>query len=200
MKAKTLTLICLAALLALPVFAQQSQPPTRQPGQPDARQQEPAKKQDPATKSDTQGTDAQTQGTQAGAARKNIVETATDTGNFTTFAKAVEAAGLTETLNSGDYTVFAPTDEAFAKLPAGTLDSLMADKEKLKKVLLNHVVSGKVMASDVGKMKSAKTAGGSAAEIKSADGKVMVGKATVVQTDIAASNGVIHAIDTVLMP
>lgn len=131
---------------------------------------------------------------------KNIVETATAAGNFTTLLKAIEAAGLTDTLKSGSYTVFAPTDEAFAKLPAGTLDSLMKDTEKLKKVLLYHVVSGNVTSTEVAKMKSAKTAEGSTVKIKASDGKVWVDKATVTQPDIAASNGVIHVVDTVLMP
>lgn len=96
--------------------------------------------------------------------------------------------------------MFAPTDEAFAKLPAGTVEALLKDKEKLTKILLYHVVSGNVMAKDVVKLKSAKTVQGSAVKITVKDGKVMVDNANVVKTDIAASNGVIHVIDTVLLP
>jgi uncharacterized surface protein with fasciclin (FAS1) repeats len=130
----------------------------------------------------------------------NIVETAKASANLTTFARAIEAAGLTDTLNeAGPYTIFAPTDEAFAKLPAGTLDEWMKDKETLKKVLLHHVVSGKVSASEVGAMQSAKALEGPSLAIKSANNKVMIDNAGIVQPDIAASNGVIHAIDTVLV-
>jgi uncharacterized surface protein with fasciclin (FAS1) repeats len=131
----------------------------------------------------------------------NVVETTKAGGNFTTFAKAIETAGLIDTLDdAGPYTIFAPTDEAFAKLPEGTLDGWMNDSEKLKKVLLNHVVSGKVMASDVATMESTNALGGSSLAIKKVGNKVMIGDASIVQADIAASNGVIHAIDTVLIP
>ncbi|HST20009.1 MAG TPA: fasciclin domain-containing protein [Blastocatellia bacterium] len=131
----------------------------------------------------------------------NIIDTTKAATNFTTFTKAVEAAGLTDTLNAeGPYTIFAPTDEAFAKLPAGTLDSLMANKEELQKLLLHHVVSGKVMAKDVATMQTAKSMDGSSLKITAAGGKVAIENAKVVQPDIAASNGVIHAIDTVLIP
>ncbi len=131
----------------------------------------------------------------------NIIETTKAATNLTTFAKAVEAAGLTDTLkDAGPYTIFAPTDEAFAKLPAGTLDSLMSNKEELKKLLLHHVVFGKVTAKDVAAMQSAKTMDGSALKITAAGDKVTIENAKVVQPDIAASNGVIHAIDTVLIP
>ena len=131
----------------------------------------------------------------------NIIETTKAATNFTTFAKAVEIAGLTDTLTAaGPYTIFAPTDEAFAKLPAGTLDSLMADKEALKKLLLYHVVSGKVMAKDVATMQTAKSLDGASLKITAAGDKVTIENAKVVQPDIAASNGVIHAIDTVLIP
>ena len=131
----------------------------------------------------------------------NIVDTAKAGTNFTTFTKAIEAAGLTDTLNAaGPYTIFAPTDEAFAKLPAGTLDSLMANKEELKKLLLHHVVSGKVMAKDVAIMQTAKPMDGSSLKITAAGDKVTIENAKIVQPDIAASNGVIHAIDTVLIP
>lgn len=136
----------------------------------------------------------------AQAQEKDIVDTAVAAGNFTTLVKAVQAAGLVDTLKGpGPFTVFAPTDEAFAKLPAGALDSLLANPEKLKKVLLYHVIPGKVMAADVHTMK-AKTAEGSSANIMVHDGKVMVDKAMVEKTDIVCSNGVIHVIDSVLMP
>lgn len=133
--------------------------------------------------------------------KKNIVETAAAAGNFTTLAKALEAAGLVDTLKGpGPFTVFAPTDEAFAKLPAGTLDSLLQDKEKLKQVLLYHVVSGKVIAKDASKLKSTKTVEGSSAKINTSKGQVMIDSAKVVKADILATNGVIHVIDKVIMP
>lgn len=135
---------------------------------------------------------------------KDIVETAVAAGSFNTLAKALEAAGLVQTLKgTGPFTVFAPTDEAFAKLPPGTVEALLADVPTLKKVLLYHVVTGKSLpASDVVKLngKSAKTAEGSAVLIKVTGNKVMVGKANVVKTDVNAKNGVIHVIDTVLLP
>lgn len=139
----------------------------------------------------------QTQQTQ----QKDIVETAIAAGTFNTLAKALTEADLVDTLKGkGPFTVFAPTDAAFAKVPKATLDALLADKAKLKKVLLYHVVSGKVMAADVMKMKEAKTVEGASAKVMAHDGKVMIDKATVTKADIAASNGVIHVIDTVLMP
>ena len=132
---------------------------------------------------------------------KDIVDTAVAAGSFKTLATALQAAGLVETLKGkGPFTVFAPTDEAFAKLPAGTVEALLKDKEKLTKILLYHVVSGNVMAKDVVKLKSAKTVQGSSVMISAIGGKVMVDKAHVVKTDIAASNGVIHVIDSVIMP
>jgi uncharacterized surface protein with fasciclin (FAS1) repeats len=134
---------------------------------------------------------------------KDIVDTAVAAGSFNTLAKALQAAGLVETLKgNGPFTVFAPTDEAFAKLPAGTVETLLKpeNKEKLKAVLLYHVVAGKVMAADVVKMTSAKTVNGQALSITAHDKTVMVGKATVVKADVAADNGVIHVIDTVLLP
>lgn len=132
---------------------------------------------------------------------KDIVDTAVAAGSFNTLAAALKAAGLVETLKGkGPFTVFAPTDEAFAKLPAGTVEALLKDKEKLTKILLYHVVSGNVMAKDVVKLKSAKTVQGSSVKITVKDGKVMVDNANVVKTDIAASNGVIHVIDTVILP
>lgn len=137
----------------------------------------------------------------APASQLDIVDTAVAAGSFKTLVTAVTEAGLVETLKSpGPFTVFAPTDEAFAKLPAGTLEGLLKDKDKLKAVLLYHVVGSKVMAADVVKLTSAKTAGGEVVPIKVEDGTVHVGAAKVVKTDIVAKNGVIHVIDTVLIP
>jgi uncharacterized surface protein with fasciclin (FAS1) repeats len=131
---------------------------------------------------------------------KNIVETAVAAGSFKTLAKALQAADLIKTLEGkGPFTVFAPTDEAFAKLPAGALEGLLKDKAKLTAVLTYHVVAGKVLAADVVKMTSAKTEQGQSATISTKDG-VKIDGAKVTQTDIIASNGVIHVIDTVLMP
>ena len=137
----------------------------------------------------------------AGSTQKDIVDTAVQAGSFNTLAKALQAADLVGTLKGkGPYTVFAPTDEAFAKLPEGALDNLLADPEQLKKVLLLHVVPGKVMAADVVKMKTAKTAEGSEVSIQVRGNSVMVNGSTVTQTDILASNGVIHVIDSVILP
>lgn len=134
-------------------------------------------------------------------ASKDIVATAVGAGKFTTLVTAVKAAGLVETLQGdGPFTVFAPTDEAFKALPEGTLDSLLADKEKLKAVLLYHVVPGKVTAADVVKVKSAETAQGSSVKVKVDDETVMINGAKVVKADVMASNGVIHVIDKVLVP
>ncbi len=133
--------------------------------------------------------------------KKDIVDTAVAAGSFKTLAAALQAAGLVETLKGkGPFTVFAPTDEAFAKLPAGTVEALLKDKEKLTKILLYHVVAGNVMAKDVVKLKSAKTVQGSSVKINVSGGKVMVDNANVVKTDIATSNGVIHVIDSVILP
>jgi len=132
---------------------------------------------------------------------KDIVETAVAAGSFKTLAAALTAAGLVETLKgTGPFTVFAPTDEAFAKIPAATLDALLKDKAALTKVLTYHVVAGKVMAKDVVKLSKAKTVEGADVAIMVTNGKVMVNKAHVVKTDIEASNGVIHVIDSVIMP
>lgn len=134
---------------------------------------------------------------------KNIVETAVAAGSFTTLAKALAAADLVTTLSGpGPFTVFAPTDAAFAKLPAGTLDTLLKpeNKDKLRRILTYHVVPGKIMAADVVKVSSAKTVSGDPLPIQVNGSTVMAGKAHVVKTDIAASNGVIHVIDTVLLP
>ena len=137
----------------------------------------------------------------AQAAEKDIVTTAVEAGNFKTLAKLLTDAGLVDTLKgAGPFTVFAPTDEAFAKVPKATLDALAADKAKLKAVLTYHVVAGKVMAADVVKLKDAKTVQGSSVKIAVTGGKVTVDAANVVKTDIAASNGVIHVIDAVILP
>lgn len=131
----------------------------------------------------------------------DIVDTAVAAGNFKTLATALQAAGLIETLKgAGPFTVFAPTDEAFAKLPAGTLEALLKDKEKLKAILTYHVVPGKVSASEVVKLSSAKTVNGKEAKISVKGSDVMVDSSKVIKTDIMASNGVIHVIDTVMMP
>jgi uncharacterized surface protein with fasciclin (FAS1) repeats len=136
--------------------------------------------------------------------KKDIVETAVAAGQFTTLAKALQAAGLVEVLQGSDkYTVFAPTDEAFAKLPAGTLENLLKpeNKEKLKAILLYHVVKGKVEAKDVAKLngKDVATVQGGTVRVDTTSG-VKVNNSTVVQADVKASNGVIHVIDTVLIP
>jgi uncharacterized surface protein with fasciclin (FAS1) repeats len=133
-------------------------------------------------------------------APKNIVETAVAAGNFKTLATALEKADLIKTLSGeGPFTVFAPTDEAFAKVPKEALDALLAKPEDLKAVLLMHVVAGKVMAADAAKLKEAETVGGTKQPIDATDG-VKFGGAKVVTADIAASNGVIHVIDTVIRP
>jgi uncharacterized surface protein with fasciclin (FAS1) repeats len=130
----------------------------------------------------------------------DIVDTAVNAGSFTTLIAAVKAAGLVETLKgAGPFTVFAPTDEAFAKLPAGTVEGLLKDIPQLKKILTYHVVAGKVMAADVAGMKSATTVEGSDVKIDTSSG-VMINKSKVVTPDVAADNGVIHIIDSVLMP
>ena len=135
--------------------------------------------------------------------RKDIVDTAVAAGNFKTLAAALQAGGLVETLKGeGPFTVFAPTDEAFAKLPAGTLEDLLKpeNKEKLVSILKYHVVGARAMSKDVASMSSAKTINGKAVTLKTVAGKVMVDNATVTKADIEASNGVIHVIDTVLIP
>lgn len=137
----------------------------------------------------------------ATAGKLNIVETAAGAGTFKTLLTAATAAGLAETLSTGGpFTVFAPNDDAFAKLPAGTVEGLLADKEALKKVLLYHVVSGEVPASKVTGLSSAKTVEGSDVKITVKDGTVLVNNAKVIKTDIKASNGIIHVIDTVILP
>jgi len=132
--------------------------------------------------------------------KMDIVDTAIAAGSFTTLATALTEAGLVGTLKGeGPFTVFAPTDDAFAKIPADTLNAVLADKEKLTAILTYHVVSGKVMAADVTTLDSATTVQGSDVAINVGD-KVTVNDAVVTQTDIETSNGVIHVIDTVLMP
>ncbi|NIR28395.1 MAG: fasciclin domain-containing protein [Gammaproteobacteria bacterium] len=133
-------------------------------------------------------------------AGKDIVDTAVAAGSFNTLVTAVKEADLVETLKGeGPFTVFAPTDDAFAKIPQDQLDALLADKDALRKVLTYHVVPGKVTAADVVKMRSVKTVEGQSISIK-AGSDVMVDDARVVKTDVMASNGVIHVIDTVIMP
>jgi uncharacterized surface protein with fasciclin (FAS1) repeats len=130
----------------------------------------------------------------------DIVETAANAGMFNTLAKALEVAGLVDTLKgSGPYTVFAPVDEAFDRMPEGTLDTLMGETDRLKKVLTYHVVFGDVRSNDLTELEEAQTVEGSVLAIDTANG-VRVNQALVVQPDILADNGVIHVIDSVLMP
>ena len=134
---------------------------------------------------------------------KNIVQVAVEAGSFNTLVAAVKAAGLVETLSGpGPFTVFAPTDAAFAKLPAGTVEALLADKEKLTSILTYHVVSGKVMAADIVKSNGAtpNTVNGLPLDIVVRGGKVYVNGINVVTADVQASNGVIHIIDAVILP
>jgi uncharacterized surface protein with fasciclin (FAS1) repeats len=139
----------------------------------------------------------------AGSAQKDIVDTAVAAGTFNTLATALQAAGLIDTMKgSGPFTVFAPTDEAFNKLPPGTVESLLKpeNKDKLKAILLYHVVSGDVTAAQVVKLSSAKTINGQDLKLSVNNGTVMVNDAKVVKADVLAANGVIHGIDTVLLP
>jgi uncharacterized surface protein with fasciclin (FAS1) repeats len=138
-----------------------------------------------------------------GAPQKDIVDTAVAAGSFKTLAAALQAAGLVDTLKGpGPFTVFAPTDAAFAKLPAGTVESLLKpeNKARLVAILKYHVVPGRVMADQVAGISSAATANGQPLAIRVENGMVMVGTARVTQADIVCSNGVIHVIDTVLLP
>lgn len=131
----------------------------------------------------------------------NIVELAVTAGSFHTLVAAVKAAGLVETLSGeGPFTVFAPTDEAFAQIPEADLQALLADKTALTSVLTYHVVPGKVLAEDVTSLPSAKTVNGQSIQIKVWEGKVLVDDATIVTPDIEATNGVIHVIDKVILP
>ena len=137
------------------------------------------------------------------ASGKDIVDTAVEAGQFKTLAAALTAAGLVDTLKgAGPFTVFAPTDEAFAKLPAGTVENLLKpeNKQQLTDILTYHVVSGKVMAADVAGMDEAKSVNGKMIDVEAAGGSVKVNGATVTAADVAASNGVIHVIDTVILP
>ncbi len=135
-----------------------------------------------------------------GTAAGTLVDVAVAAGSFKTLVAAVQAAGLVDVLKGeGPFTVFAPTDEAFAKLPAGTVEGLLKDKAKLTQVLTYHVVPGKLLAQDVIKLQSARTVQGEAIDIRTDQG-VKVDNANVIQTDIAASNGVIHVIDNVILP
>ena len=134
---------------------------------------------------------------------KDIVDTAVAAGSFKTLAAALKAAGLIDTLKGpGPFTVFAPTDEAFAKLPAGTVETLLKpeNKARLTRILTSHVVAGKVMAADAARLTSAKAVSGDTLTIASGDGGVTVDGAKVVKADIAATNGVIHVIDSVILP
>jgi uncharacterized surface protein with fasciclin (FAS1) repeats len=134
---------------------------------------------------------------------RDIVDTAVAAGSFKTLAQALTAADLVGTLKgAGPFTVFAPTDDAFAKLPAGTVENLLKpeNREQLRRILTFHVVPGKVTAADVVKLKSAKAVSGDTLTIAAQAGSVSVNNARVVKTDIAATNGVIHVIDTVLIP
>ena len=139
----------------------------------------------------------------APAQTRDIVDTAVAAGSFKTLAAALTAADLVKTLKgAGPFTVFAPTDEAFAKLPAGTVEDLLKpeNKAKLQRILKYHVVAGKVMAADVTRMKSAKAVSGDTIAIATRNGAVMVDNARVAKADIAATNGVIHVIDAVILP
>ncbi len=142
-------------------------------------------------------------GTSAGAAEQDIVDTAVGAGQFKTLAAALGGAGLVGTLKgAGPFTVFAPTDAAFAKLPAGTVETLLKpeNKDKLTAILTYHVVPGRVMAADVGKLKEAKTVNGKMLTVSAKGSDVMINDAKVTATDIAATNGVIHVVDTVILP
>jgi uncharacterized surface protein with fasciclin (FAS1) repeats len=142
-----------------------------------------------------------TASSQMSAPTMNIVETAVSAGSFTTLVTALKAAGLVETLSGeGPFTVFAPTDEAFAQIPEDKLNALLADKEALTALLTYHVVAGAVMAEDVVKLSSAETVNGQSVDIEVVDGKVMVDGAEVITADIKTSNGVIHVINKVIMP
>lgn len=137
------------------------------------------------------------------AAEADIVDTAVANGSFTTLATALQAAGLVDTLKGeGPFTVFAPTDEAFAKLPDGTVATLLepANKDKLAAILTYHVVPGEVTAAQVAGMTEAQTVNGTMLKIDASGGKVMVNDATVTTADVMATNGVIHVVDTVLLP
>jgi uncharacterized surface protein with fasciclin (FAS1) repeats len=133
--------------------------------------------------------------------KPDIVDTAVAAGSFKTLAKALTEAGLVDTLKGkGPFTVFAPTDEAFAKLPKGTLEALLKDKKKLTAILTYHVVAGNVKAADAAKLTTAKTVNGQSIKISAKDGVVMIDDAKVTKADIETANGVIHVIDKVILP
>ena len=145
--------------------------------------------------------DKATQASAKAAAKMDIVETAVSAGNFTTLVAAVKAAGLADVLKGdGPFTVFAPTDEAFAKLPEGTVEELLKDTDALASILTYHVVSAEVLAADVVKLDKAKTVNGEYAMISVGEDGVKIDNANVVKTDIMCSNGVIHVIDAVILP
>ena len=153
------------------------------------------------TQAAAEATTGTTQSTTAETGQTNLVETADAAGEFTTLTSLLREAGLAETLaQGGPFTVFAPTDAAFAKVPKTTLDSLAANPEQLEAVLLYHVVEGEARAADVAGMSSAETLNGASVRLAADGGTVTVDDATVVQADVSASNGVIHAIDQVLIP
>ena len=155
----------------------------------------------PETPATPESPEAPATETETPALMADIVDTAVAAGNFNTLAQALQAANLIDTLKGeGPFTVFAPTDAAFAALPEGTLDNLLANPEELAKVLTYHVVAGNVPAADVVTLDSATTVEGSDVTITVTDGKVMVNGANVTQTDIMTSNGTIHVIDAVLLP
>ena len=159
--------------------------------------------QEPPATAETAATDAPAGKDDAPAPTSNIVQTAAAAGSFSTLVAAVKAAGLVETLSGpGPFTVFAPTDEAFKKLPAGTVESLLQpeNKDKLVAVLTYHVVSGSVMAKDVMAKKSLKTVQGQDLAILVNDSEVHINGALITKADIVASNGVIHVIDSVVLP
>ncbi len=140
-------------------------------------------------------------GSSAPAAEKNIVEVAAEAGTFNTLLAAAQAAGLVDVLQSeGPFTVFAPTDEAFAALPEGTIEALLADTDALRAILLYHVVPGRVTASDVVGLETAETAQGASISIRTYGETVRINDARVVAADVMASNGVIHVIDAVILP
>lgn len=147
------------------------------------------------------GLGLQVAGAKAPEKKPDIVDTAVKAKSFKTLVAAVEAAGLVETLKGeGPFTVFAPTDEAFAKLPDGTVEKLLKDKEKLTAILTYHVVPGAVLAKDVVKLEEAKTVQGGKVKIKVEEDQVFINGAKVVKADIVCGNGVIHVIDSVLLP
>ena len=132
--------------------------------------------------------------------KKNIVETAVENGSFKRLVDAVKKAGLVDTLSGGGpFTVFAPNDDAFNKIPSGQLNDILSDKEKLRSVLTYHVIAGNVWSADAAKLRASKTLQGQSVQIDASHG-VRINNATVVKADIECSNGVIHVIDTVLMP